>query len=1010
MSWFSGLFGDQRGTNTNSTQTGSTTGSFGGTEQIQNYLQSLAGLYNPANYGIPNPYQASAAQSQAGLNAQLGQAGSIAANIGANGLDPARISQFQSPYQQQVIDATQADFNRSNAVGRSQDMAFAVKAGVPLMNTTQSGVARSMGDYTREKAQAPVIAGLRNQGFNTAADLAKTSTGLQLQGLGQAAGVAGQQAGINQGLFGMGTGLQMQPYQIANMGTQGMAGLAPYTGTSGTSTGTMSGTQTQTATPSPFSVGANLFGTAMSLFSDERVKENIKPIGETFDGQPIYKFNYVGDPRTTVGLMAQDVEQTNPDAVGSVNGIKTVDYDKATAGAERGMSDGGSIPLSPYQQPQQKDPHEKLKKAFDAIRGLQMKAHGGPVLKPYEAGGPVGNWETTVTPASSGPDWKAMGQGIKKLGQDSASGGDKFGDTSALSSAQSSLSNMLAQLQSQTSQRQGFDAGGVVPWGENGPSFPERGPSQPMFVGAGSRPASSGPWTASDETWQGLGPTQRAAAMALLEADGRDPTAARHALSAMINRASKAGEDLGAHVSKPIYQPAIEPTQRARLGSILSSPAYKDLTQFADDRLAGRVDDPVGGATHFLAHEPVMEKLRDSNPSKYRSWVNWTGYNKGGGSYSNPDGSPVFRDKSHAFLAPEGRYVPKVAAQPPDGMDAATYAPARTPQPPDGMDAATYAPSLAPSGEVIPTASVDRVLAPYSGVTRSAEDGGKSSGWFSNLLKGGVWEGKEMTPMQRAGVALMAVKSPTMNAPMNGVAETLMGMDAARREQARIDQEAGRLFGQINGMPTIEGQKLPSEIKLREAQARKAEMDADRDYQLELEKKKMEYAKQLALATDEQKALMLPKIVEQLESGNGVRTQGNQSFPANGRRVWKLAPTPEVQPMPQQSAPPPEPPKPVLPPAPTGTPRQGSRAGPDTPATLSAARREEARARMDAARKAQDNENQRSSNAVQKQFDAEINSTADPIEMVRKFDRVRSQLTPAQVMKLDAYIDRLTRG
>ena len=142
--------------------------------------------------------------------------------------------------------------------------------------------------------------------------------------------------------------------------------------------------------------------------------------------------------------------------------------------------------------------------------------------------------------------------------------------------------------------------------------------------------------------------------MALMEADGMDPIAARNALAAMINRSQKTGEDLGTHVSKAIYQPTIEPSQQARLERILKSPQYGDLTTWAERRAQGLEADPVGGATHLLAHEPVMERLRAQNPQKYRSWVNWTGYNAGGGKYSNPDGSPVFRDASHAFLAPEG--------------------------------------------------------------------------------------------------------------------------------------------------------------------------------------------------------------------------------------------------------------------------------------------------------------------------------------------------------------------
>lgn len=170
-------------------------------------------------------------------------------------------------------------------------------------------------------------------------------------------------------------------------------------------------------------------------------------------------------------------------------------------------------------------------------------------------------------------------------------------------------------------------------------------------------------WTATDPRWQALSPYQKAAAMALMEANGADPNQARNALGAMINRAGKSGEDLGNHVSGRIYQPTFEPTQQARLDRILKMPAFGELSQWAERRAQGYEPDPVDGATHFLAHEPVMERLRAQNPNKYRSWVNWTGYDANGGQYANV----TTRDPSHAFLAPEGRYsVPLAQIDPED--------------------------------------------------------------------------------------------------------------------------------------------------------------------------------------------------------------------------------------------------------------------------------------------------------------------------------------------------------
>jgi hypothetical protein len=65
--------------------------------------------------------------------------------------------------------------------------------------------------------------------------------------------------------------------------------------------------------------------------SDERLKENIEPVGELYDGQQIYRYNYLDDLMPRIGLMAQEVAEDNPGAVGDIGfGFLGVDYHKAT--------------------------------------------------------------------------------------------------------------------------------------------------------------------------------------------------------------------------------------------------------------------------------------------------------------------------------------------------------------------------------------------------------------------------------------------------------------------------------------------------------------------------------------------------------------------------------------------------------------------------------------------------------------------------------------------------------
>lgn len=203
-------------------------------------------------------------------------------------------------------------------------------------------------------------------------------------------------------------------------------------------------------------------------------------------------------------------------------------------------------------------------------------------------------------------------------------------------------------------------------------------------------------WTASDPRWQALNPYQRAAAMALMEADGADPNSARNALGAMINRATKSGVDLGEHVGQRIYQPSIEPAQQARLDRIMKNPAFSDLTGWAERRARGQEADPVQGATHFLAPEKTMLALEAKEPNKYLNWgprgQNWTGYDPATGQYRGV----VMRDSSHAFLAPEGAHSAPGTGAPKTTFESEPQVPQAAPAPaPMTAQAAPASPAAA---------------------------------------------------------------------------------------------------------------------------------------------------------------------------------------------------------------------------------------------------------------------------------------------------------------------------
>lgn len=74
------------------------------------------------------------------------------------------------------------------------------------------------------------------------------------------------------------------------------------------------------------SVGGSLFAALMGT-SDIRLKTDIKHVG-TENGHNIYEFRYKTDPELKfVGVMAQEVEKTHPEAVMEIEGYKAVNYD-----------------------------------------------------------------------------------------------------------------------------------------------------------------------------------------------------------------------------------------------------------------------------------------------------------------------------------------------------------------------------------------------------------------------------------------------------------------------------------------------------------------------------------------------------------------------------------------------------------------------------------------------------------------------------------------------------------
>lgn len=118
-------------------------------------------------------------------------------------------------------------------------------------------------------------------------------------------------------------------------------------------------TQTTTA-PNPNQSNSLMTGIGAAatmlplLFSDRKVKKNVKKVGKTDNDLNVYEFEYkkpMGIGGKKIGLMAQDVERKVPSAVKTVNvkgtPVKAVDYGKAL-NAPRDKRDDEGKPRRPY--------------------------------------------------------------------------------------------------------------------------------------------------------------------------------------------------------------------------------------------------------------------------------------------------------------------------------------------------------------------------------------------------------------------------------------------------------------------------------------------------------------------------------------------------------------------------------------------------------------------------------------------------------------------------------------
>jgi soluble lytic murein transglycosylase-like protein len=180
-------------------------------------VQSTAG-YQPGQV-TPGMVQAPGAVRPNTVRAGQVAPGSVSAERVAPGSLAGRdLSAYYDPYQQQVIDASMADIDRSTRVAQAGRASGGVQAAGFGGFGDRSAVAAAEIERAGIDAKARTAAGLRSQGFQRAQDLAVGDISRDFQGQGQNA-----QMGLQAGLANQQTGLAGQQFNVQS-GMQ--AGLA----------------------------------------------------------------------------------------------------------------------------------------------------------------------------------------------------------------------------------------------------------------------------------------------------------------------------------------------------------------------------------------------------------------------------------------------------------------------------------------------------------------------------------------------------------------------------------------------------------------------------------------------------------------------------------------------------------------------------------------------------------------------------------------------------------------
>ncbi len=295
-----------------------------GFDPLQQQAQQMT--INAADSLIPTANQTANRYNQAYGNTQFLAGGDV-------------LKAESNPYLRGAIDAasrpTIDNFNQGILPGlQSESVASGAYGGT--RKDIASGIAgqaavRELGDISSRMSNENYQAGLGAmvQGQQNQANLLQNQSGILSQTMLPAQmkdAVGAQRQMMEQQLLSEKVqkyvNKQMIPFSVAQDVAQMAFGMP---GGSTTSTSSQPGNPMMGMQMAGSALGALM---PLMMKCDRRLKENVRRCGTLADGLGVYRYSYIGDGTNYVGLMADEVEELYPEAVGEMLGFKTVDYAK----------------------------------------------------------------------------------------------------------------------------------------------------------------------------------------------------------------------------------------------------------------------------------------------------------------------------------------------------------------------------------------------------------------------------------------------------------------------------------------------------------------------------------------------------------------------------------------------------------------------------------------------------------------------------------------------------------